>query len=140
MPTQATSPSRDVRRPQAGPTKVLLVLGHPRRGSLCEALADAYAAELMPHFELFANDALQLAALPAGARIIDVATGPGTLALLAARSGAAITAIDFSPTMIANLNRRAIEAGTAIEAISVREAPALHLRKERMVHDLARAR
>ena len=42
MPMQATPP--DGQRPQARPTRVLLVLGHPRRHSLCEALADAYAA------------------------------------------------------------------------------------------------
>src|SRR5262249_62385439 len=42
MPMQATTP--DGQRPQARPTRVLLVLGHPRRHSLCEALANAYAA------------------------------------------------------------------------------------------------
>lgn len=29
---------------RSGPPKVLLVLGHPRKSSFCEALADAYAA------------------------------------------------------------------------------------------------
>lgn len=81
-----------------------------------DLVADAYAAELVPQFELFANDALRLAALPAGARILDVATGPGTLALLAASTGATISAIDFSPTMIANLHRRARDAGATIDA------------------------
>ncbi|WP_315835362.1 class I SAM-dependent methyltransferase [Bradyrhizobium prioriisuperbiae] len=81
-----------------------------------DLVADAYAAELVPQFELFATDALRIAALPAGGRVIDVATGPGTLAMLAAKTGATVSAIDFSPTMIANLNRRAVEAGTAIDA------------------------
>lgn len=80
-------------------------------------VADAYTAELLPQFELFARDALRLAALPARPRIVDVATGPGTLALIAASAGATVSAIDFSPTMIANLQRRAAEAGiTTIDA------------------------
>ncbi len=71
-------------------------------------VADAYTAELLPQFELFAADALQLATLPKSPRIVDVATGPGTLALIAAKDhGAHVSAIDFSPTMIANLQRRA---------------------------------
>lgn len=79
-------------------------------------VANAYAAELVPQFELFAHDALRLAALPTGSRIVDVASGPGTLALLAANSGAMVSAIDFSPTMIANLHQRAIQGDVAIDA------------------------
>jgi SAM-dependent methyltransferase len=82
-------------------------------------VADAYTAELLPQFELFARDALQLAGLPKSPRIVDVATGPGTLALMAAKDyGAMVSALDFSPLMIANLERRAKEA--RLGAIDVR--------------------
>jgi SAM-dependent methyltransferase len=69
-------------------------------------VADAYAAELLPLFEPFSRDALRLAGLPPSPRIVDVATGPGTLALLAAADGAKVSAIDFSAPMITRLRQR----------------------------------
>jgi len=69
-------------------------------------VADDYTLELLPMFELFSRDALALAPTPKGARLLDVAAGPGTLTLLAAESGASLSAIDFSPQMVANLKRR----------------------------------
>jgi SAM-dependent methyltransferase len=39
--------------------------------------------------------------------VLDVATGPGTLALIAAAEGARVSALDFSPQMIEQLRRRA---------------------------------
>jgi SAM-dependent methyltransferase len=73
-------------------------------------VADAYAAELLPLFEPFSRDALKLAELPRSPRIADVATGPGTLALMAAEGGATVSALDFSDSMIAQLRRRVAEA------------------------------
>ena len=70
-------------------------------------VAPGYAAEIAPTFTLFAQHALQLAGLAKGERVLDVATGPGTLALAAARAGASVSAIDFSPQMIAELRARA---------------------------------
>jgi SAM-dependent methyltransferase len=69
-------------------------------------VADDYTLELLPMFELFSKDALALAPTPAGARLLDVAAGPGTLTLLAAESGRSLSAIDFSPQMVTNLRRR----------------------------------
>jgi SAM-dependent methyltransferase len=69
-------------------------------------VADDYTLELLPMFELFSRDALALAPTPAGARLLDVAAGPGTLTLIAAESGRSLSAIDFSPQMVANLKRR----------------------------------
>jgi len=69
-------------------------------------VSDDYTLELLPMFELFSRDALGLAPTPAGARLLDVAAGPGTLTLLAAEAGCALSAIDFSPQMVTNLKRR----------------------------------
>jgi SAM-dependent methyltransferase len=69
-------------------------------------VADAYTLELLPMFELFSRDALALAPTHAGARVLDVAAGPGTLTLLAAEAGRSVAAIDFSPQMVKNLKAR----------------------------------
>jgi ubiquinone/menaquinone biosynthesis C-methylase UbiE len=68
-----------------------------------DAVSTAYAAEVMPVFEAYARRALELAATPAGADLVDVACGPGTLAIMAALTANRVAAIDFSPEMIARL-------------------------------------
>lgn len=83
-----------------------------------DLVADAYTADIVPQFELFAADAIRLALLPPSPRIVDVATGPGTLALVAAADGATVSALDFSPAMIANLERRAAALGiTTVQVV-----------------------
>ncbi len=73
-------------------------------------VSDDYTAELLPMFELFSRDALALAPTPPGARVLDVAAGPGTLTVVAAESGRAVSAIDFSSQMLTNLKRRLSDA------------------------------
>jgi len=75
-----------------------------------DLVSDDYTAELLPMFELFTRDALALASVRPGTRVLDVAAGPGTLTLLAARAGCSVSAIDFSPRMVANLKKRLEEA------------------------------
>ena len=77
------------------------------------AVAPAYEREVLPMFEAFAKEALRLASPPAGARVVDVACGPGTLAGLAAQRGHAVDAIDFSPGMIERLEARKLAGVTA---------------------------
>jgi SAM-dependent methyltransferase len=69
-------------------------------------VAPGYAAEIVTTFSSFAHDALALGGLRPGERVLDVATGPGTLAVPAARLGARVFAVDFSPEMIAELQAR----------------------------------
>lgn len=69
-------------------------------------VADDYTIELLPMFEPFSKDALELVPTHAGARVLDVACGPGTLTLLAAEAGRSVSSIDFSPQMVRNLKRR----------------------------------
>jgi SAM-dependent methyltransferase len=83
-----------------------------------DLVAAAYEAEIVPMFEHFARVAMRLAGLPAiprhasNLRIVDVACGPGTLAVLAAHAGYHVDAIDFSPAMIERLAARIAAEGT----------------------------
>jgi ubiquinone/menaquinone biosynthesis C-methylase UbiE len=70
-------------------------------------VADDYLESIVPHFEHYAADALALAAPKPEAEILDVACGPGTLTLLAARKVARVVAVDFSEEMITRLRERA---------------------------------
>lgn len=81
-----------------------------------QAVAPAYAADVAPMFVHYAARALELAALPPGAEVLDVACGPGTLAFLAAEQGAQVQAIDFAPAMIEALKARLRTTPAAIEA------------------------
>lgn len=88
-------------------------------------VADGYMDIIMPMSEHFAREALRLASLPPSPRIVDVAAGPGPLAFLAAKNGAIVSAIDFSPAMIDNLRRRADELGIEIADLRVGDGQAL---------------
>lgn len=69
-------------------------------------VAPGYAAENFDHFSKYARDALRMAQVAAGDRVLDVATGPGTLALQAGSLAREVTALDFSAEMLAELHAR----------------------------------
>jgi SAM-dependent methyltransferase len=68
-------------------------------------VASGYVAENLRSFEAFAAEALRLA--PAAGDVLDVAAGPGSLSLLAARTARRVVALDFAPAMLAELRARA---------------------------------
>lgn len=72
-----------------------------------DATADAYEANAEPFTSLFCHDAVALAQIEIGMTLLDVATGPGAVALAAARAGAVVTAIDFSQAMVDRVTARA---------------------------------
>jgi SAM-dependent methyltransferase len=91
-----------------------------------DLVAPGYA-ERAAYFAPYMEEALRIAAPSSSAYILDVATGPGTLAFLGAARAAHVTAVDFSPGMIAELRARAArEAVVNIEA-HVMDAQALAL-------------
>jgi SAM-dependent methyltransferase len=74
-----------------------------------DLVAEGYVAENLLAFEAFAREALRL--VPATGDVLDVAAGPGSLALQAAQTARSVQAIDFAPAMLAALNARAAAAG-----------------------------
>lgn len=75
--------------------------------STWDLVASHYVREVAPIFEYFAEQALELARVTPGMRVVDVAAGPGTLSFLAAERGLDVDALDLSPQMIDALHARA---------------------------------
>ena len=76
-----------------------------------DLVSAAYTEEIVPQFELYAADALALCGGSAGKRVLDVAAGPGTLGLLAARDARLVQCLDFSTEMVTRCAARLHAAG-----------------------------
>lgn len=75
-----------------------------------QLVAEGYAAEASLVMAPFSQRAIGLLAPDASARVLDVAAGPGTLALRVAPSVREVTALDFSERMVAQLEAAASAA------------------------------
>ena len=71
----------------------------------------AVAARIHPMAELL----VQAADLPAGARVLDVASGSGNAALAAARCGCRVTGIDYVPGLLERARARSVAEELPIE-------------------------
>jgi ubiquinone/menaquinone biosynthesis C-methylase UbiE len=92
-----------------------------------DLVSDGYVAELWEQFSLYAKDALELVAPKAGADVLDICTGPGTLAVQAAKTARRVVGVDFSREMLAEAERRKAQAGlTNVELVHA-DAQALPL-------------
>lgn len=101
-----------------------------------DLVATSYADESLRHFLVYAVEALRVADLPPTANVLDVAAGPGTIAVMAAQAGARVTAIDISESMLARLYARAEAAGVA-SAIEIHHGDAQTLPFARGLFDVA---
>lgn len=77
--------------------------------------AQSYKETAHEFTSLFAVDALKYVTLDSHSKVLDVAAGTGALALAAAKTGAQITAIDFSPGMVASLKSEGVNNIDALE-------------------------
>ena len=99
-----------------------------------DLVAEGYVAENLISFEAFAREALRL--VPATGDVLDVAAGPGSLALQAARTARQVHAIDFAPAMLAQLHARAAQAGIGNVITRVADGQALPFPDESFEQDV----
>lgn len=69
-----------------------------------DLVADGYVEETMPVFEKWARDGIKRVQPGQDHIVIDIATGPGTVALLLSPMVQKVVALDFSKNMIEHLN------------------------------------
>lgn len=85
-------------------------------GASWDRIASGYDEFVTPSHVVLGNEGVSRAGVGKGTRFLDVACGSGALSIPAARAGAKVTAIDWSPAMVERLNARAREQHLEIEA------------------------
>ncbi len=90
-----------------------------------DLVASGYAEEATTIMIPFSKLALEMAEVGPTTRVLDVATGPGTLALLAAERAKSVEALDFSESMLAELRRALAERKLENVRVSVGDGQAL---------------
>jgi len=88
-------------------------------------VAEGYAETTMIMFEQYAEEAIAASQLKPGATVLDVACGPGTLALMVAREAGRVHGIDFSETMLAVFKKKIEQAGHGNIALHCGDAQTL---------------
>jgi ubiquinone/menaquinone biosynthesis C-methylase UbiE len=66
--------------------------------------------------QLVGEELLETLDLPAGSSVLDVAAGNGNASLAAARRGCVVTAVDYVPSLIEQLQGRAAAEGLTVDA------------------------
>lgn len=85
-------------------------------------VADGYAETTMQMLAQYAEEAIAASGLQPGATILDVACGPGTLALMVAREAREVHGIDFSEPMLDIFRHNTAQAG--LKNITIRQGDA----------------
>lgn len=70
-----------------------------------DLVAPGYNTEVVPVFRQFAKDAIAALQLKPQDRVLDVATGPGTIPFMIAKSVREVVAVDFSNVMLATFKQ-----------------------------------
>jgi ubiquinone/menaquinone biosynthesis C-methylase UbiE len=102
--------------PQPGP------LGNP---AVWDAIAGDYLKDVTPFFASYGKAALKLVSLDSSSRVLDLASGPGTLTFLLAKQALSVTAVDFAPRMIDEVRARAAREGATNVDAQVMDAQSL---------------
>jgi ubiquinone/menaquinone biosynthesis C-methylase UbiE len=92
-----------------------------------DEISAGYDEFVTPTHMWLANEALRLAGLHPGMRLLDVASGSGALSIPAARLGAQVLAADLSPNMVERLESRAGREGLSNLEARVMDGHALEL-------------
>ncbi|MBU8859781.1 MULTISPECIES: class I SAM-dependent methyltransferase [unclassified Micromonospora] len=82
----------------------------------------AYERSFAPLCAYSADALLDAACVEAGSRVLDVGTGPGTVAALACGRGALVTAVDAEPSMV-DLARRRLPKAEAVRHAALPDLP-----------------